>query len=164
MRLILHQAQVEPELWPGAIRHATEDRCRQQLSRLGVPVQPMLRFGSKVAVRQLVNPFISMQLIGPSPLMTNGWVARHQDRVQHVRTALQPVPEADQAALELQEIDAGIVSRRVTGKQGLDPHPLQDVISQMYEEVQPAQRPALSALTHFRTGGDRSRSLLATRK
>ena len=51
MRLILHQPQVEPELWPGAIRHATEERCRQQLSRLGVPVQPMLRFGSKVAVR-----------------------------------------------------------------------------------------------------------------
>ena len=161
MRLIIHQAQVEPELWPGAIRHAAEERCRQQLSRLGVPAQPMLRFGSKVAVRtkrwhkagQLVNPFISMQLVGPSPLMTSGWVVRHQGRVQHVRTALQPSPEADQAALELQEIDADIIRRRVTGKQSLDPHPLQDVISHMYEEVQPAQQPALSALSNFRTGG-----------
>ena len=100
-----------------------------------------------------------MQLVGPSPLMTNGWVVRHQGRVQHVRTALQPSPEADQAALELQEIDADIIRRRVTGKQSLDPHPLQDVISHMYEEVQPARQPALSALSHFRTGGGQIQEL-----
>lgn len=162
MRLILHQAQAEPELWQGAIRHAAEERCRRQLSRLGIPVQPMLRFGARVAVRtkrwhkagQLVNPFVSMQLIGPSPLMSNGWVVRHQDRVQHVRTALQPVPEADQAALELHEIDAGMVSRRRTGKQGIDPHPLQDAIAPLYASEERAERPSLSALTHFKTGGD----------
>ena len=96
LRLILHQSQVEPDLWPGAIRHAAEERCRQQLQHLGIAVQPMHRFGAMVAVRskrwhkagQIANPFVSMQLVGPSPLMTSGWVVRRNNKVQHVRAAI----------------------------------------------------------------------------
>ena len=161
LRLILHQSKVEPALWPGAIRHAAEERCRQQLRHLGVAVQPMHRFGALVAVRskrwhkagQVANPFVSMQLVGPSPLMTNGWVVRRGDRVQHVRAAIQPVPEADQAILELEAIDAEEVRHRRTGKQSLDPHPLEDVTPRLYEPVEGAARPVLAALTQFRTGG-----------
>ena len=48
LRLLLHQSKVEPELWPGANRHAAEEQCRQQLRHLGIAVQPMHRFGAMV--------------------------------------------------------------------------------------------------------------------
>ena len=83
LRLILHQSKVEPELWPGAIRHAAEERCRQQLQHLGIAVQPMHRFGAMVAVRskrwhkagQIANPFVSMQLVGPRGQVPENWQA-----------------------------------------------------------------------------------------
>ena len=51
-RLYLHEAGLDPKSWPGALRYAVEERCRNQLALLGVPALPMLPFNASVAVKR----------------------------------------------------------------------------------------------------------------
>ena len=94
-------------------RYATWEA--KDVYRLGVITRPMLRFASTMSVKtkrwhrsgQLSNPFRSMQILGPSPFMPNGWLARdRRGMVQHVRSAWVQAEGADQALYELQQADA----------------------------------------------------------
>ena len=139
LRVTLQQSGVPMELWPCAARHVGEDRLRRQLSKLGVPTKPMVRFASMVGVKtkrwhregQLTNPFKVMQLMGPSPLMTSGWIVRSGSQVQHARAVVVFDPLSEEAAhVELQVEDApGRPSHRLHGKQPLDGEhaPLRDL-------------------------------------
>ena len=50
-------------------------------------------------------PYRTMQLLGPCPYMSHGWIARDKKgQLLHVRTALEPSPVADQAIMDLQEV------------------------------------------------------------
>ncbi|CAK9115283.1 unnamed protein product [Durusdinium trenchii] len=113
-RLLLHDSGLPQSLWPTALRHAAEGRVRLQLERLGLPSPPMLRYGASVLVKskrwrragQLSMPYRTMQLLGPCPYMSHGWIARDKKgQLLHVRTALEPSPVADQAIMDLQEED-----------------------------------------------------------
>ena len=103
-RLLLHDSGLPQSLWPTALRHAAEGRVRLQLERLGLPSPPMLRYGASVLVKskrwhragQLSMPYRTMQLLGPCPYMSHGWIARDKKgQLLHVRTALEPSPVAD---------------------------------------------------------------------
>lgn len=71
-----------------------------------------------------------MRLLGPSPLMSSGWVAEHDSQIQHVREVIGP--EADVAAEELHDLDEGhprsSTRRRLVRKVPLDPRPLEDAV------------------------------------
>ena len=152
MRLLLHTSQVEASLWPCALRHAATQRLRLQLQRLGVGSKPMVNFGSMVMAKakrwhhktgELTNPFKRVQVLGPSPLMSSGWVAKDkQNRIQHLRTVVTP-SKTFEAVLELHEVDLKDkgIRHRLTGKQSTDPHPLRDAVSRHFDAgVQPALR------------------------
>ena len=165
LRLILHESGVDAAFWPCAARHAAEERFRLQVQRLGLSMKPMLRFGAHVAVKikgwnrlgqPLSNPFKSMQLLGPSPLMSTGWVTMDEHNVMHVRTAIIPDPDGDEAQLELRQIDAGggrvNRGRRLIGKQSDDPHTLQGAMPLLFEQPRPEL--AGPALLKMRAGGE----------
>ena len=165
LRLMLHESEVDAALWPCAARHAAEERFRLQVQRLGLSMKPMLRFGAQVAVKvkrwhrraqPLSNPFRSMQLLGPSPFMSTGWITKDEHNVMHVRTAIIPDPDGDEAQLELRQIDAGggrgNRGRRLIGKQSDDPHPLQGAMPLLFE--QPRAELAGPALIKMRAGGE----------
>ena len=138
-RLFLHDAGLPHSFWPVALRHAAEQRVRLQLERLGLESPPMLRFGASVLVKskrwhragQLSMPYRTMQLLGPCPYMSHGWVVRDKKgQLLHVRTALEPSPIADQAIVELEEAPAV--------KPPLPDHPLAGRVGALYEESVPA--------------------------
>ena len=70
---------------------------------------------------QLTNPLKVMQLMGPSPLMTSGWIVRSGSQVQHARAVVVFDSLSEEAAhVELQVEDApGRPSHRLHGKQPL---------------------------------------------
>ena len=113
MRLLLHTSKVEASC---ALRHAATQRLRLQLQRLGGGSKPMVNFGSMVMAKskrwhhktgELTNPFKRVQVLGPSPLMSSGWVAKDkQNRIQHLRTVVTPSKTLE-AMLELHEVDLG---------------------------------------------------------
>ena len=132
LRLLLRESGLDPSLWPGVARYVGEERLRQQCRKLGVPQTPLLPIGSKVTVKTkrwhragfgpLIPPFRTMQILGPSPFMSTGYVLRDGSQVQHARLAVRTDPLADRAVLELQEVEnPGRPSRRLTGKQPADP-------------------------------------------
>ena len=159
MRLLLHTSKVEASLWPCALRHAATQRLRIQLQRLGVGSKPMVNSGSMVMAKakrwhhkigELTNSFKRVQVLGPSPLMSSGWVAKDkQNRIQHLRTVVTPSKTLE-AVLELQEVDLKDkgIRHRLTGKQSFDPHPLKDVVARHFDA---GVRPALRVL---RAGGE----------
>ena len=129
LRATLAQSGLPQEFWPCCARHVGEARLRQQLTKLGVPCRPMPAFASHVVVKtkrwhksgQLSNPFRPMQLMGPSPLMTNGWVVRTEDQIQHARAVVVTDPLSHTAHVELQVGDnPGRPTHRHHGKQPLD--------------------------------------------
>ena len=70
----------------------------------------------------LIPPFRTMTILGPSPFMTEGYVLREGQQVQHARVVVLTDPMADRAVLELQEAsDPSRPSHRVMGKQPPDP-------------------------------------------
>ena len=162
MRLLLHTSKVEASLWPCALRHAATQRLRLQLQRLGVGSKPMVNFGSMVMAKskrwhhktgELTNPFKRVQVLGPSPLMSSGWVAKDkQNRIQHLRTVVTPSKTLE-AMLELQEVDLKDkgIRHRLAGKQSIDPHPLKDAVSRHFDAGVVAGQPALRVL---RAGGE----------
>eukprot|EP00435_Cladocopium_sp_Y103_P030054 s3183_g7.t1 len=92
-------------------------------------MKPMLRFGAQVT--------------------------KDEHNVMHVRTAIIPDPDADEAQLELQQLDAGqgrrSRGRRMIGKQSDDPHPLQGALPLLFE--QRLAEHAGPALLKTRAGG-----------
>ena len=111
-RLLLRQAGLSATSWPIALRHAAEDRLRHQLEGLGVPQVPMIDFHANVLVKRkrwhgrgpLAPPFVEATLLCPSPVMNQGWSVRTQEgQVLHVREAVVPCEDADNAALALHE-------------------------------------------------------------
>lgn len=118
--------------WPGIARWIGQERLHAQLQVVGVPVKPLLPIGAQVTVKTkrwhragfgpLVPPFRTMTLMGPSPLMSTGYVLMDGTQVQHSRLAIQTDPNADRAVLELQAVeDPGKPDRRLHGKQPPDP-------------------------------------------
>ena len=112
VRFYLRKAGQDWEPWPNALRHATEERLRNQLASLGVSVSPMLPYAAKVVVKRkrwhdpgvLAPPYVEGTLLSPSPHMNLGWVVRTlENRIVHVREAIVPDPLGDQVAVQLQE-------------------------------------------------------------
>ena len=102
---------------------------------------------------QLTNPFKRVQVLGPSPLTSSGWVAKDkQNRSQHLRTVVTPSKTLE-AVLELQEVDLKDkgIKHRLVGKQPIDPHPLKDAMSRHFDAKGAAGQPALRVL---RAGGE----------
>ena len=122
----------------------------------------MVNFGSMVMAKskrwhhktgELTNPFKRVQVLGPSPLMSSGWVAKDkQNRIQHLRTVVTPSKTLE-AMLELQEVDLKDkgIRHRLAGKQSIDPHPLKDAVSRHFDAGVAAGQPALRVL---RAGGE----------
>ena len=126
MRLMLSESQLPRANWPNIARWVGEQRCRAQLQQLGVPTKPMIAPGTKVMVKQklwnkkagaLSNPYKRMTLLGPSPLMSSGWVVKDGHKVQHAKVVVIESPESEAARLELHEA----LPRRLHGKQAGDP-------------------------------------------
>ena len=136
-RVKLAEAGCGREAWPMAMRYATEERRRQQLEALGVPMLPMIPFYATVYVKMkkwhkeggLAAPFVRGRLLCPCPLMSGGWVVELTDgKILHVREAVQPNMEAEElrplpdagpeVALQLEEEpQPGKPTHRVVGKQ-----------------------------------------------
>ena len=132
VRMLMRESGLEEKYWPGVVRHAGEERLRSQLKTFGVPTPPLLPIGSMVSVKTkrwhragfgpLVPPFRTMRLMGPSPLMSTGYVLEADGHVQHARLAVSTDATADRAVLELQALERpGRPERRLHGKQPRDP-------------------------------------------
>ena len=132
MRLLVKESGLGEKYWPGIARWIGQERLRAQLQVVGVPVKPLLPIGARVTVKTkrwhragfgpLVPPFRTMTLMGPSPLMSTGYVLMDGTQVQHSRLAVQTDPNADRAVLELQAVEnPGKPDRRFRGKQPPDP-------------------------------------------
>ena len=121
LRLMMKESKLEKDYWPCAARWVLEQRCREQLKKMGVPVKPMLKLGAKVVVKvkrwhkkdgPLSSPFVTMKVMAPSPWMTSGWVLMDRKRIQHARAAVLPAAEGERAVVELQAVEP----KRVHGK------------------------------------------------
>ena len=132
VRLLVRESGLGEGLWPCVARHVGEERLRMQLEKLGIPTKPLLPLGARMSVKTkrwhragfgpLVAPFRTMTVMGPSPLMSTGYVMKDGDQVQHSRLVVATDPNADRAVMELQAIDhPERPSRRFTGKQPPDP-------------------------------------------
>ena len=132
LRLLVKESGLGEKYWPGIARWIGQERLHAQLQVVGVPVKPLLPIGAQVTVKTkrwhragfgpLVPPFRTMTLMGPSPLMSTGYVLMDGTQVQHSRLAIQTDPNADRAVLELQAVeDPGKPDRRLHGKQPPDP-------------------------------------------
>lgn len=138
VRLFLRKAGQDWTHWPDALRHATEERLRNQLSCLGVSVNPMLPYAARVVVKRkrwhdpgvLAPPYVEGILLSPSPHMNVGWVVRtSEDRIVRVREAIVPDPLGDEVAVQLQEeekepfmLEEPEKPRRIIGKQSPAEH------------------------------------------
>ena len=132
LRMLVRESGLGEELWPGIARYVGEERLRHQCVKLGVPCTPLMPIGARVTVKTkrwhragfgpLIPPFRTMTILGPSPFMTEGYVLREGQQVQHARVVVLTDPMADRAVLELQEAsDPSRPSHRVMGKQPPDP-------------------------------------------
>ena len=122
LRLMLIESKLPKANWPNIARWVGEQRFRLQVSQLGIPTKPMIAPGTKVMVKQklwnkkmgaLSNPYKRMTLLGPSPLMSSGWVVKDGHKIQHARVVVQESPHSEAARLELEEA----LPRRLHGKQ-----------------------------------------------
>ena len=132
LRMLVRESGLGEELWPGIARYVGEERLRHQCTKLGVPCTPLMPIGARVTVKTkrwhragfgpLIPPFRTMTILGPSPFMTEGYVLREGQQVQHARVVVLIDPTADRAVLELQEAsDPSRPLHRVMGKQPPDP-------------------------------------------
>ena len=84
LRVVLKGSGAPAKWWPAALRHVVLQRNQQQLERFGVETFPLLPFYAKVMVKTkrwhkkgpLASPFREVRLLGPSPLMSWGWVVQ----------------------------------------------------------------------------------------
>ena len=156
LRLLVKESGLGEKYWPGIARWIGQERLRAQLQEVGVPVKPLLPIGAWVTVKTkrwhragfgpLVPPFRTMTLMGPSPLMSTGYVLMDGTQVQHSRLAVQTDPNADRAVLELQAVEnPGKPDRRFRGKQPPDPF--------LPQVPQPVQHPDVAAGSDAGSGG-----------
>ena len=131
LRLLWREAGVAPAYWPCAARHGTEERLRSQMRKLGANCKEMPPFAVLAQVKAkrwhrlhegaLSSPYKTLRIMGPSPSMTNGWVALDEaaSLVQHARSVFVPDPLGDTACLELEAVEdpKHPPRRRLNGKQ-----------------------------------------------
>ena len=158
LRLMLAESKLPRTNWPSIARWVGEQRCRSQLARLGIPTKPMISPGTKVMVKQklwnkkqgaLSNPYKRMTLLGPSPLMSSGWVVKDGNKVQHAKAVVVEAANSEAARLELEEARP----RRLHGKQRRDDDQLRlpaPILSARPEPADPI--PALHSDTDFDPG------------
>ncbi len=132
-RLLLHTAGQDPSHWPQAMRYASEERLRNQMSALGSPVSKMLPYNARVLVKRkrwhdqgnlLAQPFVETNLLCPSPDMSSGWLVTTvaDQHVLHAREVILPEPLGDQAQIQPEEeTNPGKPKYRLWGKQSLGP-------------------------------------------
>ena len=110
-RLYLRVAGSEVTDWPQAMRYCAEERMRQQLEKLGVPVLSMLPFRANVLVRSkrwfkkgaIPSPYTEGRLLCPSPMMFSGWVVQQKDgKVVHAREVVVPSEEGERVRIRLE--------------------------------------------------------------
>ena len=129
-RLLLKSKSQPISHWPQAIRHAADERLRNQLRSLGTPVPNMLPYWSPVVVKRkrwhdkhtaLAPPFVEAFLICGSPTMTSGWLVVTKDgHVLNTREVVAPDPVGEQVQIQLQELERDNPHRppfRLVGKQ-----------------------------------------------
>ena len=98
LRLLVKESGLGEKYWPGIARWIGQERLQAQLQAIGVPVKPLLPIGARVTVKTkrwhragfgpLVPPFRTMTWMGPSPLMSTGYVLMDGTQVQHSRLAI----------------------------------------------------------------------------
>ena len=134
LRLLLRDAGVDHAYWPCAARHGAEERLRSQLRKLGAKCKETPPFAALAQVKAkrwhrlkegaLSSPYKTLRIMGPSPAMTNGWVALDEaaNLVQHARSVFVPDPLSDVARLELESVEdpKHPPRRRLYGKQPRD--------------------------------------------
>ena len=89
LRLLLADSKVNTACWPRAARHGTEERLRSQMRKLGAPCKEMPKFAVLAQMKPkrwhrakegaFSAPYKTMRIMGPSPLMTNEWVALDEE-------------------------------------------------------------------------------------
>ena len=133
LRLLLAETGVSHDYWPCAARHGVEERLRAQMRKLGAKCKEMPPFAVLAQVKTklwhrrkegaLASPYKTLRIMGPSPQMTNGWVALDEEAnlVQHARSVFIPDPLGETARLELEAVDdpKDPPRRRLNGKQPL---------------------------------------------
>ncbi|CAL1167089.1 unnamed protein product [Cladocopium goreaui] len=133
LRLLLAETGVSHDYWPCAARHGVEERLRAQMRKLGAKCKEMPPFAVLAQVKAklwhrrkegaLSSPYKTLRIMGPSPQMTNGWVALDEEAnlVQHARSVFIPDPLGETARLELETVDdpKDPPKRRLNGKQPL---------------------------------------------
>ena len=164
LRVVLKGSGAPAKWWPAALRHVVLQRNQQQLERLGVETFPLLPFYAKVMVKTkrwhkkgpLASPFCEVRLLGPSPLMSWGWVVQtNEGTIQHARAAILPDEEADRARHKL-EVDDNPEKpkQRLTGKQRMErgPHLGGDLDHE--EGALPQEEDEGPALRELQAGGE----------
>ncbi|CAL1162674.1 unnamed protein product [Cladocopium goreaui] len=133
LRLLLAETGVSHDYWRCAARHGVEERLRAQMRKLGAKCKEMPPFAVLAQVKAklwhrrkegaLSSPYKTLRIMGPSPQMTNGWVALDEEAnlVQHARSVFIPDPLGETARLELETVDdpKDPPKRRLNGKQPL---------------------------------------------
>ena len=111
VRLYLRQAGLGVESWPLALRYSarTEKTAVEFVGNSNVDHVAIFCFcfGERKRWYErglLASPFVSGKLLGPSPLMHQGWTVRLEDgSIVHVREAVVPSKLGDEVAIQLLE-------------------------------------------------------------
>ena len=113
LRVTLASSGAETAMWPTALRHVAQERLHAQLTALGVPMPEVPAYNREVlvkvktwhkrgALKRLPSPFMVVRLLGPSPLLSHGWLVQSADgSLQHARSVVCTDPVATQAQYEL---------------------------------------------------------------
>ena len=124
LRMLVRESGLGERFWPDIARYVGRERLQSQLQTLGVPTKPLLPIGSKVTVKTKrwhrigqVPPFITMTLMGPSPLMVAGHVCMEGSQLQNSKLVIKTNPGADRAVMELVEVYPAKPSKRMWSKQ-----------------------------------------------
>ena len=163
LRVTLASSGAETAMWPTALRHAAQERLHAQLSALGVPMPEIPAYNREVlvkvktwhkrgALKHLPSPFKVVRLLGPSPLMSHGWLVRSADgSFQHARSVVCTDPVATQAQYELSiEETPTLPPHRLREKTSLHPGPKLPLGSLPVEPPAPGggePLPSLSAMS-----------------
>ena len=129
-RTLLHGETSAKRLWPGAWRWVAERRLRRALARLGMPVKPLVPFGTVVWIRkrhwhkaeQWDDRVHKGVVIAPAQHVSRGYVVKVGNDFFTTTTLFQNVQMADTGAISAMdevEVDAVPPRQRARGKQGL---------------------------------------------
>ena len=127
-RTLLHGETSAKRLWPGAGRWVAERRLRRALARLGMPIKPLVPFGTVVWIRkrhwrkaeQWDDRVHKGVVIAPAQHVSRGYVVKVGNDFFTTTTLFQNVQMADTGAISEVEVDAVPPRQRARGKQGLE--------------------------------------------